>query len=47
MLTDTLIDEISRSPLGSAVNRKVDRAIAARRAMRHDDSVAEPLLIRA
>lgn len=39
MSTDT-------DPLGSAVNRRDDRAIAARRAITQEDRVAETLLIR-
>lgn len=45
-LTDTLIEDTRRSPLGSAVNKKDDKAIAPRRAIRHDDRMAERLLIR-
>lgn len=45
--THTFIDDTRRSPFGSAVNTKDERAIAPRRAIRHDDRMADRLLIRA
>lgn len=42
-----MTEEIARSPLGSAVKTKDDNAIAASKAIKHDESIAETLLIRA
>jgi hypothetical protein len=39
------MEAMARSPLGSALNAKVERAIAARSAIIHDESNAETLLI--
>ena len=46
-VTNTFTDGTNRSPLGSAVNRKDDRAIALSRTMRQDETIVVTLLIRA
>ena len=44
--TNTFIEEIVKSPSSFGSNRKVVSAIAARRAITHDDKKADPLLSR-
>lgn len=39
------MEAMARSPLGSALNTRVESAIAARSAIVHDESNAETLLI--
>lgn len=46
MLTDTLTVSTDIVPLGSAVNRRDERAIAARSPMMQEDRKAETLLTR-